>query len=181
MTEKKKEKKAMTPEQEEFIRLRLPSATEMTPEQLKEFFPNLYKEMFEPKKAESQNPNIKQPITLKVQPRELEGVVVDKELEKKLIEAWKEKIQSKKEPYDDPLKGFIPQAVDFIRRAKTEQEAEEIIDYLEKKGEITTTEAHKLRKQLKEKGLSSFGEHKQPGYYFIYAEEEKLRRKLKKK
>ncbi len=69
----------------------------------------------------------------------------------------------------DPLRGFMPGAVDFIRRARTPKEAEEVIDYLEKKGEITKEEADALRKQLREKGLESFGKRKKPGYYFRYA------------
>jgi len=52
---------------------------------------------------------------------------------------------------NDPLKGFQPGAVDFIRRASTVKEAEE------------------LRKQLHERGLSSFGPRKRAGYYFRYA------------
>ncbi len=69
----------------------------------------------------------------------------------------------------DPLRGFMPGAVDFIRRARTVEEAEEVIDYLEKKGEISKEEAEALRKQLREKGLESFGRRKTPGYYFRYA------------
>ena len=37
----------------------------------------------------------------------------------------------------DKLRHFNPSAVDFIRRCDTEAQAEEIIAYLEKKGEIT--------------------------------------------
>ena len=62
--------------------------------------------------------------------------------------------------------GFFPSAVDFLRRCDTEREAEEIIDYLEKRGEITHEYAEALRKQLKEKGVRSFGSKKEPGYYF---------------
>jgi len=45
-------------------------------------------------------------------------------------------------------------------------QAREIIDYLERKGRITPEYAEKLRRQLKEKGLRSFGPKKEPGYYF---------------
>ncbi len=58
-----------------------------------------------------------------------------------------------------------PGAIDFICRCKSNQEAEEIIDYLLKKGEITEEYANNLKKQLHEKGLEYFGEHRKQGYY----------------
>lgn len=61
--------------------------------------------------------------------------------------------------------GHMPGATDFICRCKSIQEAEEIIDYLLKKGEITEEHANNLKKQLQEKGLEYFGEHRKPGYY----------------
>jgi len=69
----------------------------------------------------------------------------------------------------DPLEGFLPGPVDYIRRCRTVKEAEEVIDYLERKGEISKEEAERLRRQLREKGLESFGPRKTPGYYFRYA------------
>jgi hypothetical protein len=59
-----------------------------------------------------------------------------------------------------------PDAIAFIRRCDTEAQAFEIIAYLEGKGEISKDYAEKLRMQLKERGLSSFGTKKEPGYYF---------------
>ncbi len=64
------------------------------------------------------------------------------------------------------VEGFSPSAVDFLRRCENEKEAEEIIDFLERRGEITPEYARGLRKQLREKGLRSFGSKKEPGYYF---------------
>ncbi|MCQ8898585.1 MAG: DUF2095 domain-containing protein [Hadesarchaea archaeon] len=61
---------------------------------------------------------------------------------------------------------FQPSAVDFLRRCDTEEEAEEILSYLERRGEITHEYAERLRRQLKERGLRSFGSKKEPGYYF---------------
>ena len=66
----------------------------------------------------------------------------------------------------DPWAGYMPDAIAFIRRCDTEEQAREIIDYLERKGRITPEYAEKLRRQLKEKGLRSFGPKKEPGYYF---------------
>lgn len=60
---------------------------------------------------------------------------------------------------------FMPDAVDFIRRCDNEKQAKEIIDYLERRGEITTEYARRLKRQLKEKGVRSFGTKKEEGYY----------------
>ncbi len=65
---------------------------------------------------------------------------------------------------------YMPDVIDFIRRCDTEKQAEEIIDYMEKRGEITKEYANKLRKQLKEQGVRSFGPKKEEGYYFKYGE-----------
>lgn len=66
---------------------------------------------------------------------------------------------------DRKYTGFLPGAVDFIRRCKKVREAEEIISFLEKKGDVGKNEANALRKQLREEGLKSFGTHKGPGFY----------------
>jgi len=65
---------------------------------------------------------------------------------------------------------YMPDVVDFIRRCDTEEQAEEIIDYMEKRGEISNQYAEKLRKQLREHGVRSFGPKKEEGYYFKYGE-----------
>jgi hypothetical protein len=61
---------------------------------------------------------------------------------------------------------YMPDAIDFIRRCDNEKQAKEIIDYLEKRREIPPEYARKLRKQLREKGVRSFGTKKEEGYYF---------------
>lgn len=66
----------------------------------------------------------------------------------------------------DTLRHFNPSAVDFIRRCDTEAQAEEIIAYLHKKGEITDEYAAELRCQLKRDGVRSFGPKKEENYYF---------------
>jgi hypothetical protein len=60
---------------------------------------------------------------------------------------------------------YVPDVVDFIRRCDTEKQAEEIIAFEEKRGEIDTLYARKLRKQLKERGVRSFGSKKDHDYY----------------
>lgn len=61
--------------------------------------------------------------------------------------------------------GHEPDVVDFIRRCETAEQAREIIEYMEAKGEINPDRATKLRRQLKDEGLESFGNRKDEGFY----------------
>jgi len=65
---------------------------------------------------------------------------------------------------------YVPNAIDFIRRCDSEKQTEEIIAYLEKRGEIGAEQSQKLRGQLKKKGLRSFGPKKEEDYYFKHGE-----------
>jgi hypothetical protein len=60
---------------------------------------------------------------------------------------------------------YVPDVIDFLRRCDTPRQAEEIVAYMEKKGEIDKQYARSLRKQLKEKGVRSFGPKKEQDYY----------------
>ena len=66
---------------------------------------------------------------------------------------------------------YMPDVIDFIRRCDSEGQAEEIISYMEKRGEIRKQYAKRLRKQLKEKGVRSFGPKKEENYYFKHGEQ----------
>lgn len=61
--------------------------------------------------------------------------------------------------------GHSPDVVDFLRRCATEDEAIQIIDFLEKRGEITSIHAKELRRQLQTQGVRSFGSKKSWGHY----------------
>ena len=63
------------------------------------------------------------------------------------------------------LRGYSPGVVEFIRRCDSEEQALEIINYMEERGEITTDYAKQLRRQLTERGLRSFGSKREPGCY----------------
>ena len=65
--------------------------------------------------------------------------------------------------------GYNPDVIDFLRRCDNEQQAEEIISYLERRGEISRQYALSLRKQLKDKGVRSFGSKKEDAYYLRQA------------
>ena len=58
-----------------------------------------------------------------------------------------------------------PGVVEFIQRCTTDYEALEIIDFLEKKEEISQELADNYRDRLKKKGLTDFGPHKERGFY----------------
>lgn len=61
--------------------------------------------------------------------------------------------------------GYSPDVIDFLRRCDETEQAEDIICYLEKRNEISSMQAKKIRKQLKTKGIRSFGAKKEDGYY----------------
>lgn len=66
----------------------------------------------------------------------------------------------------DKFRNYTPTVVDFIRRCDTDAQAEAIIAYLEKRGELTKKHAEQLRRQLKKEGLRSLGSKKEENYYF---------------
>lgn len=69
----------------------------------------------------------------------------------------------------DPLRGYMPSPIDFIRRARSIEEAMEVIDYLERRGEISKDEADRLRKKLREGSLEALGPRRSYGVYLRYA------------
>ena len=89
------------------------------------------------------------------------------ELRKKYPNLYRELMETRgiKLRFKDPLRGFQPGAVDFIRRAETKEQALEVIDYLERRGEITRDYAEELRDIINKHGPRFFGEKKEDGYY----------------
>jgi hypothetical protein len=65
---------------------------------------------------------------------------------------------------------YSPDVIDFIRRCDTEEQAEEIIAFMEKRCEIEKLYAEKLRKQLKSKGVRSFGPKKEEDFYLKHGQ-----------
>lgn len=114
-------------------------------------------------------PNLKDEIEKKTKTVSLkyvdeeEAFVIEQDIEKNEEEAKKE---AKKTADPFRFAGYDPNVIDFIRRCDTSEQAYEIIDYLKQKGDISTTEAQSLRKQIEEKGIRSFGEKKETGFYF---------------
>jgi hypothetical protein len=65
---------------------------------------------------------------------------------------------------------YMPDTIDFIRRCDTDDQARDIIAYMEKRGEINTEYARRLRKQLKDKGVRSFGSKKEENFYLKHGQ-----------
>jgi hypothetical protein len=120
---------------------------------IKKIFPHLYDEL--------ETGEVKVPINaVRKNPVEAEEeAVVSKE-----CDCTEEEFIAKEAP--DKLRHFNPSAVDFIRRCDTEAQAEEIIAYLQKKGELTMEDAKEMRCQLKRDGVRSFGPKKEEYHYF---------------
>jgi len=59
----------------------------------------------------------------------------------------------------------MPTAIDYLRRCDSDEEAMDVINYLERRGEITGEQAEKLRRQVRQYGVRSFGKKKEWGYY----------------
>ncbi|MHA1646067.1 MAG: DUF2095 family protein [Promethearchaeota archaeon] len=71
-----------------------------------------------------------------------------------------------------------PGLIEFIQRCSTRNEAFEIIDYLERREEISVEIAAINRKKIKEEGLKAFGPHITPGHYErVYRVEKKKKKK----
>ena len=69
----------------------------------------------------------------------------------------------------DKFRGYMPTPIDYLRRCDTEEQAIQTIEYLEGIEEITHEYAEELRRQLKEKGVRSFGPRKEEDYYLNQA------------
>jgi hypothetical protein len=65
----------------------------------------------------------------------------------------------------DVFKGYMPTAIDYLRRCDTDDQAEKTIEYLLRIGEITESYEKKLKQILKKKGIRGFGPKKEEGYY----------------
>jgi hypothetical protein len=124
---------------------------------LKKLFPHLYEELEEGEVKIPINAVRKDPLEAEA---EASGIDFDE------CEECSEEEFTQTTDNPDKLKHFNPQAVDFLRRCDTALQAEEIISYLQKKGEITKEYAEELRTQLKRDGVRSFGPKKEEYHYF---------------
>lgn len=68
-------------------------------------------------------------------------------------------------PDKSRFSGHSPDVIDFLRRCASDEEAMQIIDFLEKRGEISPVHVKELRRQLQTNGVRSFGSKKSWGHY----------------
>ncbi|MGD8506208.1 MAG: DUF2095 family protein [Candidatus Bathyarchaeota archaeon] len=92
--------------------------------------------------------------------KEIEG-----EQQRIAISSFRSDVKAAEKASSKRFADYTPDVVDFIRRCDSRQQAEEIIGYLEKRKEIRRDYAKRLRKQLREKGVRSFGPKKEDDYY----------------
>ena len=123
---------------------------EIDKKSMKKMFPNLIKEL---EAGENKVP--------------IDGVRADAaKAEETVTDAEEMMLAEAANALPDKFRHYNPTVVDFIRRCDTNAQAEEIISYLQKRGEITEEYGKEVRTQLKKEGLRSFGPKKEEDYYF---------------
>jgi len=122
---------------------------------LKKMFPNLYRELEDETSENNVSINITSAAT---------DAKIDKETPE--IEDVCEEEFLKPIKTVDKLQHFNPSAIDFIRRCDTNEQAQEIISYLQKRGELTHDQAKELNHKLKQEGVRGFGPKKEENHYF---------------
>ena len=60
---------------------------------------------------------------------------------------------------------YEPNVIDFLRRCETENQAKELLSFLERTNNISLEYANLLRKRLEEGGVRVFGKKKGEDYY----------------
>ncbi|MCS7097091.1 MAG: DUF2095 domain-containing protein [Candidatus Methanomethylicia archaeon] len=63
------------------------------------------------------------------------------------------------------FRGYEPTVIDFIRRCDNETQALEIVNFLEKRNELSHEEAEIIREILRKKGVRFFGPKKESDWY----------------
>jgi len=116
---------------------------------IKKMFPNLFKE-----------------LEGGVNKVAIEGVRANaSRAEESEIDAREISIETKTVP-TEKFRHYNPDITDFIRRCDTKAQAEEIVAFMLKRGEITEEYACEVRDKLRREGIRSFGPKKEDGYYF---------------
>lgn len=90
---------------------------------------------------------------------------MEKTQQRVVISSVRSEVEDAEKTSSKRFASYKPDVVDFIRRCDNKQQTEEIIRYLEKRKEIDPERAKRLRKQIKEKGIRSFGSKKEEDYY----------------
>ena len=86
------------------------------------------------------------------------------------IDSYRVDSEDEERPETKRFTGYNPTVIDFIRRCDTVEQVEEIIAFMEGRGEISNEYAERLRERIRREGVRSIGPKKKHGYY-----EEELR------
>lgn len=81
----------------------------------------------------------------------------------------------------DPFAKYDPTVYDFLSRARTNEEGFEIINFLAKQGQISSKTAKDLTQRLTASGIRHFGPFRSSDYYYRKAEEIRNRRSIQKR
>jgi hypothetical protein len=127
----------------------------ITVDELREQFPNLYSELTEKK------------MSLEVD-----------QVEEDLITST---LREDDRQDQDPFSNFEPTVLDFLTRAKVDSEGLEIINFLENQNQISSKSAEELREKIKNDGIRSFGPLRFSNYYFRKAAELRSKRTIQKR
>ena len=84
------------------------------------------------------------------------------------VRTMSEESESKKEEKI----AYTPDVIDYIRRCDTLTQANEIVDFLTKQGELTPGQGRALKAQLKSDGIRSFGAKKEKDHYLHHGTDE---------
>jgi hypothetical protein len=87
------------------------------------------------------------------------------------IDQYRRQVQNEDQLPTRRWASYSPDVVDFLRRCENEEQAEEVINFLEGRGEITVERAEELRVQIRKGGLRSLGGKRKPDYYHRRAED----------
>jgi hypothetical protein len=74
-------------------------------------------------------------------------------------------VSEESESKEEEKINYTPDVVDYIRRCDTLTQANEIVDFLAKQGEISVGQARAIKSKLKADGIRSFGAKKEKDHY----------------
>ncbi len=91
---------------------------------------------------------------------------LSKELEEGATQSFRiDGVRTVSEESNEEKVSYTPDVVDYIRRCDTLSQANEIVDFLTKQGELTQSQARAIKSQLKSEGIRSFGSKKEKDHY----------------
>ncbi len=127
----------------------------ITLDEIREKFPNLYSELTEKNMS----------------------IGIDK-VEKDLITST---LREDDQQDQNPFSRYDPDVFDFLTKAKTDKEGLKVIDFLEKQKQISSNTAEELKGKIKNEGIRSFGPLRSINYYYRKAAEISSKKTIRKR